>query len=142
MFPKVRYTTMARKSNQTVSVNLHADSTTPRLTYKQQAFIREFLIDFNATKAAIRAGHSEHSATAIGHENLRKSLIKAEIDLRIAEQARSSSVSPEDIRREHLRLAALAEEKGQLLNANRALPWNLPARPSGHILSGLTLKSR
>lgn len=42
------------------------------LTDKQRAFVAEYLVDFNATQAAIRAGYSENSAAAIGYENLRK----------------------------------------------------------------------
>jgi len=42
------------------------------LTPKQRAFVREYLIDLNATQAAIRAGYSENTAHAIGHENLSK----------------------------------------------------------------------
>ncbi|MCD8566600.1 MAG: terminase small subunit [Alphaproteobacteria bacterium] len=42
------------------------------LTEKQAEFCREYLIDFNATQAAIRAGYSKHSARSIGHENLTK----------------------------------------------------------------------
>lgn len=49
------------------------------LTYKQRAFIDEYLRDFNATQAAIRAGYSPKSATIIGHENLRKPNIKSKI---------------------------------------------------------------
>ncbi len=42
------------------------------LTPKQQMFAVEYLVDLNATKAAIRAGYSEDSARAIGSENLTK----------------------------------------------------------------------
>lgn len=42
------------------------------LTPKQEAFVREYLIDLNATQAAIRAGYSEKTAGAVGHENLTK----------------------------------------------------------------------
>ena len=42
------------------------------MTDKQAAFVREYLIDLNATQAAIRAGYSEKTARAIGHENLGK----------------------------------------------------------------------
>jgi phage terminase small subunit len=42
------------------------------LTEKQKAFCREYLKDFNATKAAIRAGYSEESARQIASENLSK----------------------------------------------------------------------
>ena len=42
------------------------------LTGKQQLFVEEYLIDLNATQAAIRAGYSVNTAEAIGFENLRK----------------------------------------------------------------------
>lgn len=45
---------------------------TTALTEKQQAFCREYLTDFNATQAAIRAGYSRRSAKSIGNENLTK----------------------------------------------------------------------
>jgi phage terminase small subunit len=42
------------------------------LTYKQARFTQEYLVDGNATQAAIRAGYSPKTAGVIGHENLRK----------------------------------------------------------------------
>lgn len=42
------------------------------LTAKQQRFVAEYLIDLNATQAAIRAGYSEKTAGSIGDENLKK----------------------------------------------------------------------
>lgn len=43
-----------------------------KLTAKQQKFCDEYLIDLNATQAAIRAGYSENTASETGYENLRK----------------------------------------------------------------------
>ena len=43
-----------------------------KLTDKQALFCQEYLVDLNATQAAIRAGYSKNSAEVIGHENLRK----------------------------------------------------------------------
>lgn len=43
-----------------------------KLTDKQKRFVDEYLIDCNATQAAIRAGYSEKTADRIGHENLKK----------------------------------------------------------------------
>lgn len=42
------------------------------LTEKQKRFCEEFLLDLNATQAAIRAGYSENSANEIGSQNLAK----------------------------------------------------------------------
>ncbi len=52
-----------------------------KLTPKQLLFVNEYLIDLNATQAAIRAGYSKKTASAIGDENLRKPGIKQVIDL-------------------------------------------------------------
>lgn len=49
------------------------------LTPKQRRFVEEYLVDFNATGAAIRAGYSAKSASSIGYENLRKPQIQAAI---------------------------------------------------------------
>lgn len=46
---------------------------------KQKRFVSEYLVDLNATQAAIRAGYSKKTAEVIGYENLRKPQIKAEI---------------------------------------------------------------
>jgi len=41
------------------------------LTSKQEAFVREYAIDKNATQAAVRAGYSKKTAYSIGQENLK-----------------------------------------------------------------------
>jgi phage terminase small subunit len=43
-----------------------------KLTDKQKAFCVDYILHWNATKAAINAGYSEKTAHSIGHENLRK----------------------------------------------------------------------
>jgi len=50
-----------------------------KLTNKQQRFVEEYLVDLNATQAAIRAGYKEKRAYQIGHENLRKPEIEAAV---------------------------------------------------------------
>lgn len=55
-----------------------------KLTAKQQRFCDEYLIDLNATQAAIRAGYSAKTAQAIGSENLTKPLLKQYIEARMA----------------------------------------------------------
>ncbi|RYE42642.1 MAG: terminase small subunit [Hyphomicrobiales bacterium] len=49
------------------------------LTAKQQRFVAEYLIDLNASQAAIRAGYSAKTAYSVGHENLKKPEIQVEI---------------------------------------------------------------
>lgn len=57
-----------------------------RMTVKQMRFCDEYLIDLNATQAAIRAGYSQKTAGVIGAENLQKPYIKDYIDQRMAEK--------------------------------------------------------
>lgn len=57
-----------------------------KLTAKQQRFCDEYLIDLNATQAAIRAGYSAKTARAIGAENLTKLDIQEYIQNRMAEK--------------------------------------------------------
>ena len=56
------------------------------MTPKQKRFCDEYLIDLNATQAAIRAGYSKKTARKIGQENLTKPDIKAYIERRMAEK--------------------------------------------------------
>jgi phage terminase small subunit len=49
------------------------------LTDKQKRFVEEYLIDLNATQAAIRAGYSEKTADRIGPELLGKTWVKQAI---------------------------------------------------------------
>lgn len=57
------------------------------LTPKQQRFVDEYLIDLNATQAAIRAGYSAKTAYSIGQENLNKPEVASAIAF--AQKARS-----------------------------------------------------
>jgi phage terminase small subunit len=52
-----------------------------KLTDKQEMFCKEYLIDLNATQAAIRAGYSKKTANEQGSQNL----VKLSIQKRIAE---------------------------------------------------------
>lgn len=56
------------------------------MTEKQKRFCEEYLIDLNATQAAIRAGYSKKTAYSIGVENLKKPELKKYIEDRMAEK--------------------------------------------------------
>ena len=64
------------------------------LTPKQQLFVAEYLVDLNATQAAVRAGYSEKTAYSVGHENLKKPEVAAAIQEamdRFVEQERTTA---------------------------------------------------
>lgn len=68
-----------------------------KLTKKQKMFVEEYLIDLNATQAAIRAGYSVSSARDIGCENLTKPNIKEVIDKKMAERSRRLGISADRV---------------------------------------------
>jgi len=50
----------------------HKTGATTGLEPKQARFVQEYLLDYNGTEAAIRAGYSRRSARQIGYELLKK----------------------------------------------------------------------
>ena len=62
------------------------------MTKKQKRFCDEYLIDCNATQAAIRAGYSEKTAYSIGVENLKKPEIKSYIEQEL-ERIRDNNIA-------------------------------------------------
>lgn len=89
------------------------------LTDKQTRFVAEYLKDLNATQAAIRAGYSEDSAGAIGHENLTKPEIVAEIAAGKARQLAKAEITAVRVLEEIGRLSfsnvqSLFDEQGNL----------------------------
>lgn len=76
-----------------------------KLTPKQERFVEEYLIDLNATQAAIRAGYSPNTAKDIGCENLAKPNIRACIDKEMAERSKRTGINQDRVIRELARLA-------------------------------------
>ena len=92
------------------------------LNPKQRRFVEEYLIDLNATQAAIRAGYSEKTAYSIGCENL----IKPEIAEAIAAavQARTEQIEiTTDMILEGLKKEAEREGEGTS-HAARVSAWS------------------
>ena len=68
-----------------------------KLTPKQQRFVDEYLIDLNATQAAIRAGYSPKTARQIGEQNLSKLDIKNAIESAQQERQKRTLVTQDDV---------------------------------------------
>lgn len=68
-----------------------------KMTAKQMRFCDEYLIDLNATQAAIRAGYSQKNARNIASENLAKPYIKEYIEARMAEKESSLIASQDEV---------------------------------------------
>ena len=54
---------------------------------KRERFVDEYLIDLNATQAAIRAGYSPKTAYSIVHELMKIPEVRARIDKAMAERS-------------------------------------------------------
>jgi len=76
-----------------------------KLTTKERRFVEEYLIDFNGTAAAIRAGYSEKTAATIASQNLRKLYIQAEIQRSLKDLTDKTDITKERILIEMRRLA-------------------------------------
>lgn len=68
-----------------------------KMTAKQQRFCDEYLIDLNATQAAIRAGYSPKTAGVTGNENLKKTIIKNYIEKRMAEKEKELIADQDEV---------------------------------------------
>ena len=80
-----------------------------KLTNKQKTFVEEYLVDLNATQAAIRAGYSEKTAAEMGYENLRKPQITKAIQAAAEERSDRTEVTADNVLAEIASLA-FAEE--------------------------------
>lgn len=87
------------------------DNTKGLLKPKQLAFIDEYIIDLNATQAAIRAGYSESTAGSIGSELLKKPEIKQRIDERLYERQKRTNITQDRVINEIAKLAFFNSKK-------------------------------
>lgn len=76
-----------------------------KLTEKQQRFVEEYLIDLNATQAAIRAGYSVKTANEQGSQNLAKLSIQSAIAEAMAERSKRTGVNQDRVVQELARIA-------------------------------------
>jgi len=108
----------ARRKKREVEVRQKSD-----LTPKQAAFIQEYLIDLNATQAAIRAGYSKKTAYQMGAENLRKPQIMAAIKVAQGKRAEKTEVSAAWVLESLVNVAnrCMGEEHYNAAAASRAL---------------------
>lgn len=83
------------------------------MTAKQKRFCQEYLIDLNATQAAIRAGYSEKTAKDIGCENLAKPNIKKYIDEQL-KQIKTEKIADAQEVLEYLTSVMRGEQKEQV----------------------------
>ena len=89
-----------------------------KLTDKQKLFCEEYLIDLNATQAAIRAGYSTDTAGVIGCENLKKPNIRTYIDKAMAERSKRIGINQDRVLIELAKLGFI--NATDVINMNKA----------------------
>lgn len=78
-----------------------------KLTEKQQRFVDEYLIDLNATQAAIRAGYSAKTADQQGSRMLANVKVQQAIAERMAERSKRTGVNQDRVVLELSKIAFL-----------------------------------
>lgn len=99
-----------------------------KLTARQERFCREYIIDYNATKAAVRAGYSEKTAKSIGSENLTKPDILARVRELQKEQTKRLCISADWV------MQNLVEVYRRCMKQEEVMVWDAEQRkkvPSG-----------
>lgn len=98
------------------------------LSPKQQRFVAEYLIDSNATQAAIRAGYSAKTAKQIGSRLLTNVDVKAGLKAKQAKITDKLEITATDLLRDVLDVRKLAKTDGvyaAALKANEMLGKSL-----------------
>jgi len=106
------------------------------LKLKHQRFVSEYVIDFNGTQAAIRAGYSPRSASSIAERLLRKDEIRAALDA----LARRAEINAERVLQERASIAFFNPK--DLFTADGRL--KKPSELDGHVaaaIAGLDVES-
>lgn len=77
---------------------------TRKLTPKKEVFCAEYIIDFNGSQAAIRAGYSERSSRVIAHEMLSDPMVSERVQQLIAERSQRTEITADRVLREVARI--------------------------------------
>lgn len=104
-------------------------------TPKQSRFIDEFMLDMNATQAAIRAGYSARSARVIAQETLLNPAVQAELQARQSVESERLGVCRQQVVAGLLEAAQMARENsdpGGMVRAFSTLGQMMGFYPSRH----------
>lgn len=107
-----------------------------KLTAKMQRFCEEYLIDFNATQAAIRAGYSKKTAYAIGIENLKKPQIKVVLNRLKAQVSEKTEINRDWIIGRFRQIADRCMEQPKIDSAGANRATEMLAKITGVLSDG------
>lgn len=90
-----------------------------KLTAKQQAFVDEYLIDLNATQAAIRAGYSAKTAEQQGSRMLSNVKVQQAVSQAMAERSKRTGINQDRVILElarigFVKMTDVVDEEGQI----------------------------
>lgn len=112
--------------------------TKPALTPKQQRFVDEYLVDLNATQAAIRAGYSAKTAKSAASRLLTNVNVVAHLQQKNQKRTEKLELSAERVLREVMRLAFFDPRK-LFDNAGNPLPIDTLDDDTAAALAGLDI---
>jgi phage terminase small subunit len=107
-------------------------------TPKQKLFIEEYLIDLNATQAAIRAGYSPKTAAETGYKLCHKSSIADAIARAMAARSRRTGITQDRVLQELARIAFV--NPSDVLNLNTAEVREGTAEDDLKVIAGVKVK--
>ena len=102
---------MTRKTTAATKKAAATPKAVRKLAPMQSVFVQEYLIDLNATQAAIRAGYSAKTAEQQGYQLLQKPSVQAAIAARQKERGERTSVTADRVLLEAARLALFDPRK-------------------------------
>jgi len=111
-----------------------------RLSPKQKLFCEEYLIDLNATQAAIRAGYSKKTAYSIGEENLRKPDLAKQIQENMDKRSKKTEIGADYVLSGIVEVIEDAAQKVPIGENGCEAMLNHTAALKGHELLGKHLK--
>lgn len=114
----------------------------PKLTDKQKEFVRQYLVDLNATQAAIRAGYSVKTAYRQGADLLQKTSIREAIEKAQAKRARRVEVTQDyvlsnlvEVVERTMQRAPVTDRKGeQVTDEEGRAVWTFDAKGANRAL--------
>lgn len=114
----------------------------PKLTDRRKEFVRQYLVDLNATKAAIRAGYSERTAYSVGQRLLKNVEIQRAVAAAQAKRARRVEVTQDyvlsnlvEVVERTMQRAPVLDRKGeQVTDEEGRAVWTFDAKNANRAL--------
>lgn len=114
----------------------------PKLTDRQKEFVRQYLVDLNATQAAIRAGYSERTAYSVGQRLLKNVEIQRAVAAAQAKRARRVEVTQDyvlsnlvEVVERTMQRAPVLDRKGeQVTDEEGRAVWTFDAKNANRAL--------